>query len=252
MQPTTTWDPKLYDGKHSFVWQRGEDLLQLLDPRSGELVVDLGCGTGHLTAKIAQAGARVIGIDSSPTMIAESQRLHPELEFREWDARGFQVPEPADAVFSNAVLHWVKPPEAAIARIAAALRTGGRFVAEFGGHGNVRHLMGAMQAGLEACGVGQIQSPWYYPTIGEYARLLEAAGLEPVWAKLFDRPTPLEGDAGLRNWVKMFGQAWLEAVPTESRDRYLEECERMARPNLNRDGGWIADYRRLRIVAIKE
>ncbi len=245
----TNWDAGLYDDKHSFVWKHGAALIELLAPRQGERILDLGCGTGHLTAQIAEAGAEVVGIDASSSMIEEARRLYPDLRFEVADAREFSFDEPFDAVFSNAVLHWVKPPEEAIARVRRALKPGGRFVAEFGGRGNVRTLMSALDSASRAVGLGAWEHPWYYPGIGEYARLLERDGLEVTDAFLFDRPTRLEGEEGLRHWLEMFVGGLLDRVDPDRRESFFRAVEDYARPTLYRDGQWFADYRRLRVVA---
>jgi trans-aconitate 2-methyltransferase len=245
----TAWDTALYDEKHSFVWKYGASLIDQLRPATGERVLDLGCGTGHLTARIAEAGAEVVGIDSSPEMIAEARRLFPTIRFEVADARDFAFDEPFDAVFSNAVLHWVKPPERAVDRVRRALKQGGRFVAEFGGRGNVAAIVAALDAASRAVGMGAWEHPWYYPGIGEYASMLERAGLEVTDAALFDRPTALEGDDGLRHWVEMFARDLVARVPAEDRERFFRHAEEAARPRLHRDGTWYADYRRLRVVA---
>ena len=209
---STKWDTGLYDDKHSFVWKHGAGLLELLAAQTGERILDLGCGTAHLTARIAEAGAEVVGIDASAPMIEEARRLYPNIRFEVVDARAFAFDEPFDAVFSNAVLHWVKPPEKAIACVRRALKPGGRFVAEFGGRGNVRTIVSALDAASRAIGLGAWEHPWYYPGIGEYAPLLERAGLEVTDAFLFDRPTLLEGEEGLRHWVQMFAGGLLDRV----------------------------------------
>jgi len=139
------WNPSLYDQKHAFVFEYGKGLLPVLDPQSGELILDLGCGTGHLTKTIAESGARVIGIDSSPRMIEMARATYPELEFLVADARNFSFADPFDAIFSNATLHWVQPAESAVRCLSASLKTGGRFVAEFGGKGNVATIITAIQ-----------------------------------------------------------------------------------------------------------
>jgi trans-aconitate 2-methyltransferase len=243
------WDAGLYDDKHSFVWKHGASLIDLLSPRAGERVLDLGCGTGHLTARIAEAGADVVGIDSSAEMIEEARRLFPTIRFEVADARDFAFDEPFDAVFSNAVLHWVKPQEQAVACVRRALKPGGRFVAEFGGRENVAVIVSALDAASSAIGLGAWEHPWYYPSIGQYAPLLERAGLEVSHAVLFDRPTPLDGEGGLRNWAEMFARDLVGRVPAEDRDRFFRHTEEAARPALYRDGAWFADYRRLRVVA---
>ncbi len=245
------WDTGLYDDQHAFVWKYGASLIDLLAPIAGERVLDLGCGTGHLTARIAEAGAEVVGIDSSPEMIAEARRLYPGLRFEVADARDFAFDEPFDAVFSNAVLHWIKPPEDAIGCVRRALRPRGRFVAEFGGRGNVAGIVAALDAASRAVGLGAWEHPWYYPSIGEYAPLLERAGLEVTQAVLFDRPTSLEGEEGLRRWAEMFARDLVARVPAAGRERFFRRAEDAARPALHRDGTWFADYRRLRVSARK-
>jgi trans-aconitate 2-methyltransferase len=152
------------------------------------------------------------------------------------------------------VLHWVKPPEQAVERIAAALRPGGRFVAEFGGRGNVAAIVeAARQAVSDVLGreVGGV-NPWYFPSVGEYAALLESRGLEVRYAMLFDRPTPLEeGEQGLATWLRMFGLPCFAMLAEADRPRAIADAIERARPLLWKDGEWTADYRRLRVVAVK-
>jgi trans-aconitate methyltransferase len=245
------WDAGLYDGRHSFVWKHGESLVELLGPKPGEQILDLGCGTGHLTAAIAESGAGVVGMDSSADMLAQARAAFPRLEFVQADARDFSFDKPFDAIFSNAALHWVRPPERVIGCVRDALRPGGRFVAELGGRGNVRALLAALGAAAARLRISIEVTPWYFPSIGEYAGLLEAAGLEARFAVLFDRPTPLEGSDGLKGWVKMFARPTLDAIPAERREEFLSAVEEAARGELFRDGGWFADYRRLRVVAVR-
>jgi trans-aconitate methyltransferase len=249
--PSQRWDAGLYDGKHGFVWRHGTSLVELLDPRPGERILDLGCGTGHLTAAIARAGAAVVGLDQSEDMLAQARAAYPGLEFVRGDARDFAFGEPFDAVFSNAMLHWVRPPEPVARRVRDALKPGGRFVAEFGGRGNVRAVVAALRAAAGRLGLGLEEPGWYFPGVGEYASLLEAAGLEVRLATLFDRPTALEGENGLRDWVAMFGRAVLESVPAGRREEFLRAVEDAGRPALFREGGWTADYRRVRVAAVR-
>ncbi len=250
--PDNTWNTALYDQKHNFVFNYGQDLVPLLDPRPGERILDLGCGTGHLTHAIAASGAQVVGIDSSPEMIAAAHAAYPDITFHLMDAREFVFAEPFDAVFSNAVLHWIAEAEQVAQRVAAALKPGGRFVAEFGGKGNVATIIDAMQqAAHEILGI-TIQFGWYYPSIGEYASLLERQGLETRTALLFDRPTRLEdGAQGFRNWIQMFRGRALQDIPNDARERVMTLAEDKAREKLFYDGNWHADYRRLRVVAVK-
>ena len=243
--PARDWDTELYEASHGFVWQFGSDMVALLAPAAGETIVDLGCGTGHLTAKIAESGARVIGIDSSPAMIGQARQNFPKLTFQLADAREFRVDEPVDAVFSNAALHWIPDAGAVAERIAEALKPGGRLLAEFGGRGNVEHIHAALGAVLRSHGLPG-ETGLYFPTIGEYSGLLEKHGLEVQWAQLFARPTPLAGEDGMRTWIEMFHSYLL---PGDGREAILSEAEAQLRPTLYRDGKWFADYRRLRIRA---
>lgn len=250
----TTWDPKLYNEKHSFVWKLAGGLLELLAPKSGERILDLGCGTGHLTSQIAATGAMVTGVDASADMVREAREKYPDLRFEVADARNLQLAETFDAVFSNATLHWVHEAGLAAAGIARHLKPGGRFVAEFGGKGNIENLVRVIRAASKTLGLSQLDevNPWYYPSIAEYAYVLETNGLEVTQAFLFDRPTPLEdGEQGLAIWLRMFTGAFLSRIPAEQQASFIQEVERQSRPSLFHDGGWILDYRRIRIVACK-
>jgi SAM-dependent methyltransferase len=243
------WDAARYQDKHSFVWRYGADLVELLAAQTGERILDLGCGTGQLTAEIARTGARVTGLDNSAAM-PRLRRTSGRGSFGELrPASAFDFSEPFDAVFSNAVLHWVKNADGAAASIARALRPGGRFVAEFGGKGNIATVQAALRALLGPA--ADAQSPWYYPSIGEYSAVLERHGLEVRNASLFDRPTPLEGENGLDQWLRMFGQTYLGKLSPERSDGMVRQLEEMLRPALYSDGIWTVDYRRLRVVATR-
>ena len=243
-----TWDTDRYQKQHSFVWQYGAALVDLLDPKPEEQILDLGCGTGQLTQAIAQTGANVHGIDMDAAMIAEAQKRYPQLSFAVADARNFLVEQPVDGIFSNAVLHWVKPPERAVQAIANALKPGGRLVAELGGKGNVRQIVEAVATVRQQ----PIMTPWYFPSIGEYTHLLENYGLEVIFAGLTDRPTPLsDGEQGLANWLKMFGGALLAGLDAPTEQAVIERVETLLRSHLYDGRQWSADYRRLRLVAIK-
>ena len=246
------WDPELYDGRHSWVWKYGADLLELLSPRKGERILDLGCGTGHLTQQIALAGAEVAGLDISLPMIEQARKNYPELNFVLADASAFEFSQPFDAVFSNAALHWMVQPREVVACVARALNPGARFVAEFGGKGNLRALREALDDAWKAVGLRQHEqwNPWYFPSIGEYASLLEQHGLAVQSAWLFDRPTALEdGESGLRAWLEMFACDLLERTPPELREKLIQGVEERLRPTEFREGVWNAGYRRIRILA---
>jgi len=189
-------------------------------------------------------------MDASADMIRRAREQQPGLEFFVGDVTDFAVDRPFDAVFSNATLHWVTRAEDAARRIFAAVRPGGRFVAEFGGKGNVRRVSAAIAEALEAVGAPAFErvAPWYFPSVAEYATLLERVGFEVMFATLFDRPTAVEG--GIRAWVEMFGSTMIDAVPAGRREDFFARLEQ-AGGDLEKDGQWHADYRRLRVVAIR-
>jgi trans-aconitate 2-methyltransferase len=248
------WDANLYDAKHDFVWKYGSDVVSLLDPRAGERVLDLGCGTGHLTAQIAESGAQVTGVDRSAEMVAAARLAYPNLKFEISDARNLSFRDEFDAVFSNATLHWIPEPELVLQGVWRALRTGGRFVAELGGKGNIRAMQDAFDSALLELGgakPGEVH-PWYYPSVSEYSTLAEKNRFEVRLITLFDRPTVLaDGASGMRNWIIMFGADYLAKAGEAKREEFLGRVEEILRPKLYRDGQWWADYRRLRLVAYK-
>jgi len=251
MAPDMKWDAALYDDKHSFVWKLAAGLLDLLQARPGERILDVGCGTGHLTAQIAETGAIPTGIDRSPDMIRQAQEKYPQLQFQVMDAREIAFAGCFDAVFSNAMLHWIQEPKRVVAGIAACLRPDGRFVAEFGGKGNNAQFLAAASRAWTRLGfAGAMPHPWFYPSLAEYASLLERHGLEATYATLFDRPTPLEdGELGLRRWMEMFGDAFLGTLSDSQRQEFKAAVETEGRPVMFHDSHWIMDYRRLRIAA---
>ncbi|MBD2257093.1 methyltransferase domain-containing protein [Pseudanabaena sp. FACHB-2040] len=250
--PNQAWNTDLYQSSHSFVWQYGESLLDLLSPKSGERILDLGCGTGQLTNAIAKRGATTLGTDADADMIAQAQKNFPELQFEVADARYFVMPDAVDAVFSNAVLHWIQEQDWVAERIWQALKPGGRFVAEFGGKGCIQSILDAIHIVRSNLGYGQTTAaPWYFPSVGEYATLLEQQGFEVSLATLFDRPTPLEGETGLANWIFMFAGRFLGDLTMDQQAAVIKAAEDWLRPSMYQNGRWIADYRRLRVVAIK-
>ena len=251
---TNHWNAAEYDAKHAFVYEKAKGLVALLAPKAGERILDLGCGTGTLTAGIAERGAAVIGVDRSEEMISQARKKFPALKFEAMDARELGFNAEFDAVFSNAVLHWIPEAEQVIAGIAQALKPGGRFVAEFGGKGNIRRLVEGFHRAFSTLGMKEPDgvSPWFYPSVAEYASLLERHGLEVREASLFDRPTKLEeGERGLENWIRLFRQTFLEKMGEEKAQQWIREVERQCRDVLFKNGSWELDYRRLRIAAWK-
>lgn len=172
------WNTQTYDTDMAFVSQFGESLIELLRPQPGEQIIDWGCGTGDLAAAIAARGATVTGIDASAEMIQTARDKHPHLSFVLADGQTYVAEQPVDAVFSNAALHWLTDANGAAASIVASLRVGGRFVAEFGGLGNIASIVATLPQAFAAIGCShKLHLPWYFPSIGEYATLLEKHGL---------------------------------------------------------------------------
>jgi trans-aconitate methyltransferase len=246
------WDTDFYDQKHSFVTKYGEDVLALLNAKPGERILDVGCGSGHLTKQIAETGAEVVGIDSSPDMIATAKAAYPTMNFLVADASDFAFDEPFDAVFSNAALHWVERAEAAVVCMARALKTGGRFVIEMGGKGNIAGIATALEQAIRRQHGREVKATNYFPSIGEYASLLEKHGIEVTSAVLFDRPTKLEGgEDGLANWIRMFRRELVIGFSDEEQQALFAGVKIALRDTLFKEGNWFADYRRLRITAFK-
>jgi trans-aconitate methyltransferase len=247
------WDAHLYDAKHAFVWQHAKGVVELLSPQTGERILDLGCGTGALAAEVASRGAEVMGVDRSIEMIDKARRKFPAIRFEVCDARKLPFVDEFNAVFSNAALHWIPDAEPVVAGISRALKNNGRFVAEFGGKGNVRQVVAALENALEQLHIpADGANPWYYPSIAEYSALLEKHQLEVREAALFVRPTKLEdSERGLANWIKMFCGTYLERVPESDHENFLRAAENAAGAHLWKSDHWELDYRRLRLAAWK-
>jgi trans-aconitate 2-methyltransferase len=250
-----SWNTSLYDNKHDFVFKYGEYLVQMLTPQEGERILDVGCGTGYLTNLIAASGAMVTGMDSSVDMIAKAKNEYPHLPFKVASVTGFQFEETFDALFSNAVLHWVTEKEKAIACMYNNLKPGGRLVLEMGGKGNVAKIVGALRTALVKHGftTNANREPWYFPSLSEYTGLLEKQGFRVTYAAHYDRETELKDtQQGIKDWVHMFGGAFLEGLNADQTAAILEEAQETLRQTQYRNNKWYADYKRLRVVAIKE
>jgi trans-aconitate methyltransferase len=221
----------------------------LLAPQPGEAILDLGCGDGALTEKIAAAGALVTGVDASPGMVAAARARGLRVD----EANGDALPYTSefDAVFSNAALHWMPDAEAVIAGVWRALKPGGRFVAEMGGLGNIAAIRVALQAVLAKYGIdAEAVAASFYPSPGQYRRLLEAAGFTVRSIELIPRPTPLP--AGMEAWLNTFRNGVLDLLETEDRARAMVEILGLLKPVLcDADGNWSADYVRLRFAAVR-
>jgi SAM-dependent methyltransferase len=244
-----TWDPAAYARNARFVSDLGSPVLALLAPRPGERVLDLGCGDGALTKKLVDLGCRVVAVDSSAEQVEAARAIG--LDARVMDAETLPFEQEFDAVFSNAVLHWIKRADPMIAAVYRALRPGGRFVAECGGFGCVDKIRTALVQALNRRGIdGESRVPWYFPTPGDYATRLERAGFLVGSIALIPRPTPLPGD--VVGWLETFAQAFFHGLSDNARAEYLQEVRADLEPQLrDATGTWIADYVRLRFAATR-
>jgi trans-aconitate methyltransferase len=251
------WDPDLYGARASFVHRMAGDLVELLAPRPGERILDLGCGPGDLTAALHGAGAIVVGLDASAAMIASARARAGTAgpSFIVGDGQSLDYEGEFDAVFSNAALHWM-PRASDVARgVARALRPGGRFVAEFGGRGCIARVRAGVSEALRRRGEApDAWMRWYFPNVAEYVAVLAAAGFDVRLAHLFDRPTPVDGDDGLATWLRTF-LPLLEDKLGDDWPAFVREVEDSCEPALRQGDAsrpgkpWVLDYVRLRVVA---
>lgn len=245
-----TWDPQAYGREGAFVHKLAGEVVEWLAPMDGERILDLGCGDGQLTARIAEVGAVVTGVDASHAMVeaARSRGLradHASAELLPYQDQTF------DAVFSNAALHWVRDQNAMMREVKRVLRPGGRFVAEMGGHGNIAAISVALSAVLSRYGFEDRESGTnYFPSIDVYARKLSEQGFRVEKMALIPRPTALP-EGGMAGWLKTFRKGVLDALPEELRTNVLLETCALLEPVLrDEDGNWVADYVRLRFSAV--
>jgi len=244
---TQSWNPTVYAEIGAFVPALGAGVLEWLAPKGGERILDLGCGDGQLTAKLVAAGAEVVGVDASPAMVEGA--LGKGIDARVCNAEALPFVSEFDAVFSNAALHWVRDQDAMLAGVQRALKPGGRFVAEMGGHGNVAAILVALTAVLERHGCADLEDGVnYYPSPQSYAARLAAHGFSVEEMQLIPRPTPLP--AGMHAWLTTFRKGVLDAVPEALRQTVVAETVALLEPALrDEEGNWKADYVRLRFLA---
>jgi trans-aconitate methyltransferase len=247
----SAWNPTLYDDRAAFVSELASDLVAWLRPRADERILDLGCGTGTLTAQIAREGALVTGIDRSRQMIEGAREKYVDLRFEVEDGQDLTYLEKFDAVFSNAALHWMPRAEDVVRGVERALVPGGRFVAEFGGAGCVRTVVDAVEHILHEWQIDPAPyTSWFFPSPGRYAGLLESNGLVVRELRYFERPTPVAGADGLATWLALFQADLVKALG----DRWPDFCRKASErchSALFRDGQWWLDYVRLRVLATK-
>jgi SAM-dependent methyltransferase len=242
------WQAQRYAATAGFVPALAGAVFDLLAPQAGERILDLGCGDGALTEKIAAIGASVVAVDAAPDMVAAARERGLDAGVMPGQSLAFE--HEFDAVFSNAALHWMRPPDAVLAGVARALKPGGRFVAEMGGHNNTAAIRVAFAAVLGRRGLdAQALGPWYFPSAAAYRTKLEAAGFVVHDIAIVPRPTVL--DSGIEAWLDNFCEDFFAPLDAAARAAARAEVIDLLRPVLvDETGRWIADYVRLRFRAV--
>lgn len=247
------WDADKYTTDFSFVHQYGNDVIELIDVNEGGSVLDLGCGNGALTKTLQEKGYAVKGLDASKELLDIARKNYPAIKFIQGDATAFVLSEPVDAVFSNAVFHWINQERQRdmLKCVYNALKKNGQFVFEFGGYGNNQRIHSVLEMIFSEYGYCY-KMPFYFPTISEYTTLLEDIGFRVKYAVLFDRPTELKGENGLKDWINMFLKTPFEIVQSEQeKEAIINNAIRVLQNELFIEGKWYADYVRIRMKAIR-
>lgn len=255
MDKKPEWNASLYNDKHAFVYEYGAELIQLLSPKQHEDILDVGCGTGQLTYQISQDARRIVGMDQSKEMIKNARLNYQQIDFRTAEVTSFNFEEQYDAIFSNATLHWVLEPDLAITRMKDHLKTKGRLILEFGAQGNVDTILTQLRKSLKQHNYlkqSQLKC-WYFPSQDEYKSKLLKQGFSVDYCEEIDRPTILADEkTGIIDWLSMFGNRFFDGISQQEASVIKREVQEALKPKCLVDGQWIADYRRIRVVAIKE
>ena len=247
------WDANKYTADFSFVHQYGNSVIELIDADKGSSVLDLGCGNGALTKELQDKGYLVKGLDASKELLDIAKAKYPNIDFMQGDAANFSLSEPVDVVFSNAVFHWINKDKQLdmLKCVYNALNKNGQFVFEFGGHGNNQKIHSALANAFSEHGYCY-EMPFYFPTIGEYAVMLENAGFKVQYAVLFDRSTELKGEDGLKDWINMFVKTPFSVVKTEQEKAIISnKAVEALRNDLFINEKWYADYVRIKMKATR-
>lgn len=247
---TQTWDAARYAANGRFVANLAGEVLSMLDAKPSEDILDLGCGDGALTERIASTGATVTGCDADASMLAAARARG--LKTVEADMRTLPFHGEFDAVFSNAALHWVTDQTSVLRGVHRALTPSGRFVAEMGGLGNIASIRTALLAVLRRFNLDAEQlGGSLYPSKNDYSGLLLANGFRIAKIQLVPRPTLIQ--TGMEEWLRTFRSGVLAYLPEADREPVIAEVTDLLRPMLcDGSGQWWADYVRLRFHAERE
>tara|TARA_B110000438_G_C15798110_1_gene643789 strand:- start:1547 stop:2335 length:789 start_codon:yes stop_codon:yes gene_type:complete len=248
------WDTKLYNDQHSFVYDYGKSLIEILNPKKNERILDLGCGSGQLTFKIDELSKETIGIDKSIEMITDAKLRFKKINFQVCDAENFKFSKKFDSIFSNATLHWITNYNNVIKCMYENLKIDGKIVLEFGGKDNVKTIIDQLRSSLKKRGyIDQSKIvPWYFPSIEQYSAELESVGFKIILAEYFDRPTQLANEkSGIKDWISMFAKSFFKNVNIIHIEEIKKEVQESLKDKCFINGKWFADYKRVRFVATK-
>ncbi|WP_207941231.1 hypothetical protein DOK78_001251 [Enterococcus sp. DIV2402] len=244
------WNALIYDTHHDFVAEYGKGLLELIPLNQEQRILDLGCGTGTLTKQLTNYG-NVLGVDGSASMIAQAKKRYPEVVFQVMDALQLPFENEWEVIFSNAVFHWINNHQQLLSSIYQALVPEGQLICEFGAYGNIQVIEESFQLALEKRNCAY-QSKFTFPKIADFAKLLENQGFIIDAIVDYDRPTVLSGgEQGLAIWGKQFFETELAVFSEVEQEQILTDFVETAHEKLWQESDWIADYRRLRVVAHK-
>lgn len=243
------WNSILYDKKHDFVAEYGKGLLEFVPRNKKQTILDLGCGTGTLTVKLLDFGNKVIGVDSSQNMIDRAKENFGNIEFITCDALALPFEKEFDVVFSNAVFHWINDHNILLHNIFKALKQNGLLVCEFGADGNIATIENAFAKVYTDFGY-EYTPKFNFPTMNAFGKLLETNKFIINKIYDYDRPTKLkDNEKGLNHWIKQFFEAELSSIPENIQAEIFEKVEELTKDTLWNGKEWVADYRRLRVIA---
>ena len=243
------WNSSLYDSKHDFVAEYGKGLLEFVPQNNGQTILDLGCGTGTLTIQLFGLCNKVIGVDSSQSMIVRAKEQFTNIEFMVCDALALPFEKEFDVVFSNAVFHWIDNHDLLLKNIHKVLKPQGILICEFGAHGNIATIESTFANACKETGY-EYKPKFNFPAAESFGELLMKNGFVIDRVYDYDRPTPLkDGEKGLANWLKQFFASELEIMPEDIKVTVIKKVEELTRESLWNRREWVADYRRLRAIA---
>lgn len=243
------WNSLLYDNKHDFVAEYGKELLEFVPDNNEQTILDLGCGTGIMTAQLRNLGSKVVGVDSSKSMINRAKEQFDNIDFMVCDALDLPFENEFNVVFSNAVFHWIGDHDALLSNVRKVLKADGLLVCEFGANGNIATVENAFMKVCSSLGYNYT-SKFNFPTCESFGKLLEGKGFVIDKIYDYDRPTPLKDDEqGLANWMKQFFASELVVMPEDIQVAVIKRVEELTRDILWNGNAWVADYRRLRAIA---